>query len=230
MRYPLANHSVRMGFRRMAYMKKLTLAFTLATSIALFLALAGCSQTPNKTAPKAEEKAPEPVGGLSALYQMYRPARNWAADAEVLKMGSIPMREANIKPVPGKAVAWQVTFVSPSRAKARSWTYSVIEGEGTLHKGAFAGLEEAWSGPRGINKTFSMQAVKTDTEAAYKTALGKAAEYEKKNPGKPISFLLESTSKHPDPYWRVIWGESVGTSNFSVIVDAATGLYLETMR
>ena len=30
--------------------------------------------------------------------------------------------------------------------------------------------------------------------------------------------------------WRVVWGDSVGTSNFSVFVDATTGEYLETMR
>jgi hypothetical protein len=68
------------------------------------------------------------------------------------------------------------------------------------------------------------------TEAAYKTALSKGADYDKKNPGKAITFLLESTKKFPDPTWRVIWGESVGTSNFSIIVDASTGLYQETMR
>src|SRR5438876_151399 len=42
---------------------------------------------------------------------------------------------------------------------------------------------------------------------------------------------LRMTSIHlPDLTWRVIWGDSVGTSNFSVFVDATTGEYLETMR
>ncbi len=212
-------------------MKQLTYTLTGAVSLALLFFQAGCSDTSTKpVAKKTEEKPVEPIGGLDALYQMYRPARNWAPDIEVLKMGSIPMPDAKVKPERGKAVAWQATFVSPSRGKARSWTYSVVEGEGNLHTGAFAGLEEAWSGPRGQNQPFNIQAVKTDTDAAYKTALGKAAEYEKKNPGKPISFLLEQTKQHPDPYWRVIWGESAGSSNFSVLVDAATGLYLDTMR
>ena len=81
---------------------------------------------------------------------------------------------------------------------------------------------------------FPIAAVKVDTTAAYKTAMetpqSKAADYDKKNPGKPITILLEKTSKHPDPAWRIIWGESVGTSNFSVLIDASTGAYLETMR
>ena len=204
--------------------------FTLAMSCAVCLMLSGCSDTATEPAKKVAPKPPEAAGGLDALYQMYRPARNWASDVEVLKVGSIYMPEAGVKIVPGKAVAWEATFVSPSRQKARRWTYSAVEGEGNLHKGAFAGLEESWSGPRGVNKTFIIQAVKFDTDAAYNTAMTKAAEYDKKNPGKPISFILESTKKFPDPVWRVIWGESVGTSNFSIIVDASTGKYQETMR
>ena len=79
-----------------------------------------------------------------------------------------------------------------------------------------------------------MAAVKVDTDTAYKTAMdttqSKAGDYDKKNPGKPITILLERTNKHPDPAWRIIWGESAGTSNFSVLIDASTGEYLETMR
>ena len=79
-----------------------------------------------------------------------------------------------------------------------------------------------------------MAAIKVDTDAAYKTAMetvrSHAAEYDKKNPGKPITILLERTTKHPDPAWRIIWGESAGTSNFSVLIDASTGEYLETLR
>jgi hypothetical protein len=205
---------------------------TLALSCALALMLAGCSsETPTRTqAKKAEEKPPEPVTGRDALYSMYRSARSWGADAQILKLGSIPV--PGVKPEPGKAGAWQVTFVSPSKARARSWTFSVVEGEGNLHKGPFAGLEEGWSGPRGVTKPFIIAAVKIDTDAAYQTAMKQkqAIEYDKKNPGKPIVYLLESTSKHPDPAWRVLWGESVGTSNFSVLVDASTGDFLEIVR
>ncbi len=194
---------------------------------ALLGMLAGCSNpAPVK---KAEEKPPEPVTGLTGIYKMYAVARQWAPDAQVLNMGSILLQE--VKAEPGKAAAWQATFVSPSRSKARSWTYSVVEAQGNLHKGAFAGLEESWAGPRPNAQPFPIAAVKTDTDAAYQTALkNKGAEYDKKNPGKPIIFTLEKTSKFPDPSWRVIWGESVGTSNFSVLVDASTGLFQETLR
>lgn len=203
---------------------------TIAIGCAICLALTGCSGTPNKpqTAKKAEEAPPEPVSGREALYKMFMAARSWSTDIEILRLNSINLPE--VKAVPGKAAAWQVVFVSPGKAKARTWTFSVIEGEGNLHKGTFAGLEESWSGPRGATKPLIIQAVKTDSDEAYKTALTKAAEYEKKNPGKTISVILESTKKHPNPAWRVVWGESVTTSNFSVLVDASTGQYLETMR
>ena len=134
-----------------------------------------------------------------------------------------------VKADPGKAAAWQAIFVSASQNRARSYTYSVIESEGNLHKGVFAGPDQSWSAG-GAAKPFPMAAIKHDSDEAYQTALKKGADYEKKNPGKPITFLLESNNKFPDVSWRVIWGESVGTSNFSVFVDASTGQYLETMR
>ena len=202
----------------------------LAGCCAIALLLLGCSQSPSKSAAKTAEleKPAEPVTGLRALYQMYTAARGWAADAQPLTMNSINLPE--VKPEPGKAAAWQVTFVSPAGSKARSYTYSVIEAQGNLHKGVFAGPDQGWSGPRGNQKPFLMAAARKDSDTAYEVAIKKGAEYVKKNPDKPISYLLELTNRFPNPAWRVVWGESVGTSNFSVFVDASTGLYLETMR
>lgn len=202
--------------------------FTLFTACACFLLLAGCSTTPQQTTKKAEEKPAEPVTGLHALYQMYTAARGWSADIQPVRMNSIILPE--VAAAPGKAAAWQVTFASQRLSKARSYTYSVIEAQGNLHKGVFAGLDQSWSGSSSKVKPFLMAAAKIDTDAAYQTALKKGADYDKKNPGKPITFILEKVDKYPDPAWRVVWGESVGTSNFSVYVDASTGEYLETMR
>jgi len=196
-----------------------------ALAAASVLFIPGCSEAP----PPAEKKAappPEPVKGRTALYQMFNSARAWSPDVQVLSLKSIDLPE--VKRERGKAAAWQAYFVSPSSGRARSYTYSVIESVGNLHKGVFAGLEE--SGARGGTSPFLIAAVKTDSDEVYQTALKKAAEYEKKNPDKPISFLLEKTAQFPNPAWRVIWGESVGTSNFSVFVDASTGTYLQTMR
>jgi hypothetical protein len=210
-----------------------TSSILLAT--ALFALLTACSDTSttSTTVAKKEPEKLEPVGGQTAIFKMYQMARSWAPDAQVLTMQSMHLTEAK-DGAPGMAPAWQAVFVSAAKSQSRSYTYSIVEGEGNLHKGAFAGPEQGWSGPRGVNTPFLMAAIKVDTDAAYKTAMetptSRAADYDKKNPGKPITILLERTAKHPDPAWRIIWGESVGTSNFSVLIDASTGQYLETMR
>jgi hypothetical protein len=203
----------------------------LATATVLVALLTSCSETPQQTEKKAAEpaKPPQPVAGKYALYQMYTAARGaLGADIEPVQLKSIHL--GDVKAEPGKAGAWQVTFSSARAQKARSYTYSVVESEGNLHKGVFAGLDETWTGGARGPKPFPMAAVKIDTDAAYETAKKKAVDYEKKNPDKTISFLLEKTEKYPDPTWRVIWGESIGTSNFSVLVDASTGDYLQTLH
>lgn len=200
-------------------------SFLLPLSCALILVLAACSDQPVTEAKKAEAPA-EPVTGQSALFRMYQVARLWAPDVNVLKLTSIHLTE--VPTVRGKAGAWQATFTSAEKGVTRSYTYSVIEGEGNLHQGVFPGPQEPWSGP--ANKTFLISAVKIDTDAAYKTALEQAADYDKKNPNITISFDLEMHENFPNPSWRVIWGESAGTSAVSVLVDAFTGKYLETLH
>jgi hypothetical protein len=203
-------------------------------AIALLAVLTACSNTPAPTAAKKEPEKVEPATGQSAVFKMYQMARAWAPDSQVMKMQSMHLSEVK-EGAPGTAAAWQATFVSAAKSQSRSYTFSIVEGESNLHKGAFAGLEEGWNGnPSGMDSPFLMAAIKVDTDAAYKTAMesprSHAAEYDKKNPGKPITIMLERTPKHPSPAWRIIWGESAGTSNFSVLIDASTGEYLETLR
>jgi hypothetical protein len=208
-------------------MKKLLLP---ACCILAFLML-GCSEAPTTAEVKKEaEKPPEPVSGLTALTRMYQSARSWGPDAQPLKMLSVIIGEVPNVPR-GKAAVWEATFVSANRNQARPYTFSIVEIQPSLHKGVFPGLEQGWSGPRGNTTPFLMAAVKVDTGAAYETALKNGGEaYDKKNPGKPITVLLEKNSKFPSPVWRIIWGESLGTSNFSVFVDASTGEFQEKMH
>src|SRR5713101_3150286 len=125
-----------------------------AGSCALLILLAACSDTSKKAAKPAEpEKPPEPVTGRYALYQMFTAARGWVPDVQPLRLNSIHLPE--VKAERGKAAAWQVTFVSARSSRARSYTFSVIEGPGNLHKGVFALNEESWSGT-GTAKPFLM--------------------------------------------------------------------------
>ena len=196
--------------------------------VSLFI-LVACSETPPVAEKKAEPvKPPEPVTGEYAFFQMYGMARAWAPDLEALEVRSVPLTE--VKSEAGKSGAWEATFVSPGKRQARSYTYSVVESSGNLHKGVFAGPEESYSGPQGQTRPFPVSAVKIDSDKALEVALKHGAEYAKQNPNVPVSFLLQWTPRHRFPAWRVIWGKSVATSNFSVFVDSSEGTYLETMR
>ena len=195
----------------------------------LSLFLAACSGTPPATEKKAEPvKPPEPVTGQSAFYKMYGVARNWAPDVQALQLRSLPLQE--VRSEAGKAGAWEATFVTLSRGRSRVYTYAVVEAGGNLHKDVFAGPEEGYRGPSGQTQPFPAIAVKIDSDKAYQIALEHGADYAKKNPNMPVSFLLQWTRRHRFPAWRVVWGESVTSSAFSVFVDCGTGLYLETMR
>ncbi|MDR3701961.1 MAG: hypothetical protein P4L56_20090 [Candidatus Sulfopaludibacter sp.] len=198
--------------------------------LAGLLLLTACSEQPATTQKKEPEKPPEPVTGLSALYKMYQVARTWDPRADVLKMES--MHSPDIPETPGKAGIWGATFVSPTQGRSHSYTFSLIEQMPSLHKGVFQVADEVYAGPKGVTSSFLIAAVKTDTDAAYQTAKlqPKAIEYDKKFPGKVITILLEKNNRFPDPVWRVVWGESTGTANFSIFVDATSGGFLEIMH
>jgi len=189
------------------------LAFVPVCGFALLLA--GCSEQPEAKT----RKTAEPVTGQTALYRMYQVARSWAPDAEVLKMNSIHLTE--VPTIRGEAGAWQVEFTSASKSAQRTYTYSVVESEGNLHEGVFPGPEQSWGGP--ASQPFVVGGVKVDTDAAYQRALTKAGEYNAQNTKQTISFELGKQEGSENPVWRVIWGESAGTSGLSVLVDARTG-------
>ena len=197
----------------------------LALAAAACLLSTGCSEQP--APPPAKAEPPQPVTGQSGLFKMFQVARAWAPDVQVLKMDSLHL--SGVPETPEKAGEWEAVFVSPSLGAAKTFTWCAVDVEPTLHKGAFAGAEEPFSGSHG-SSPFLISAVKIDTDAALATATARAADYAKKNAGQPITYVLEKVDRFANPAWRVIWGESVGTANFSVYIDATTGAYLETMH
>ena len=203
-------------------------------AIALLAILTACSDTPTTTVAKKEPEKPEPVTGQTAVFKMYQMARAWAPDAQVMNLQS--MRLSEVKDgAPGHRarLAGHLRLHRPRVSRAATPSPS-WRAKATCTKARSPDPSKAGAATRGLNSSFLMAAIKVDTDAAYKTAMetlrSHAAEYDKKNPGKPITIMLERTAKHPDPAWRIIWGESAGTSNFSVLIDASTGEYLETLR
>ena len=195
--------------------------------IPVFLIMVGCSE---ETKPAARQKEPEkpaePVTAEYALEKVYPIARSWAPDAQLLSMSNLDLKE--VKSGGGKAGAWELTFVADRKHRARRYTYSAATSS-NLPKGVTGGSEDSWF-PVGQTRPFFIQAVKTDSVAAYETAMKKGAEYASKHPDMPMKFLLEFTKELRNPAWRVIWGESVAMSGYSIFVDATTGAYVKTGR
>jgi len=192
-------------------------------AIAPVVLLTGCSSPTPEV--KVEKKPAEPVTGLHALYAMYGKARLWAPDIKILRLSSIHIDK--VKPEPGKAPAWQVVFASESLGQKRAYTYSVVDASTTLREGTFPESPGSWSND---NRAFLIAALRTDTDKAWETALKHAADYAKKNPDMQISYSLELGRQINEPMWRVIWGESATSSAISILVDANTGDYVETLH
>ena len=181
-----------------------------------------CGSSPE---PKVEKKPAVPVTGLHALYAMYGKGRLWAPDIKLVRLSSIDI--AQVKRESGKAPAWQAIFASESLGQKRAYTYSVFDASTTLREGTFPDSPAAWSNDK---RAILMAAIRTDTDKAWETALKHGDQYAKKNPDMPISYLLEMGRQNSEPLWRVIWGESVTSSALSILIDASTGEYLETLH
>src|ERR1035441_8774472 len=95
--------------------------FLSLSGCALMLILTGCLAKSQPGQKKDPPKPAEPVTGQTALYRMYQVVRSWAPDAQVLKMNSIHLLE--VPSVPGQAGAWEATFTSATKGRARSYTY-----------------------------------------------------------------------------------------------------------
>jgi hypothetical protein len=194
--------------------------------ITLF-AVTSCTETPKTETKKEPAKPLEPITGRQAFQQMYVSARGWAPDAQPIQLKSIQLQD--VKAPAGKAGAWQCTFVSPGRGRAKMYTWSAVESSGNLHQGVFGGNEESYA-PSRQQQPFLAAAIKTDSDEAYQTAAKKSADFLKKYPDMPVNFILEWTPRFPNLTWRVLWGESVSTSPYSVFVDATNGQFLEKMH
>lgn len=199
--------------------------------LASALLFSGCSDSPKTEVKKEPEKPAEPLTGRQAFQQMYPGARAWARDAAPLQLLSLNLTE--VKSAKGRAGAWQGTFVSLAQRKSKSITWSAMDLGTSLHKGVFAGPENDYSASPGAESVpFDVVAIRTDSDAAYDVALQQkeTEAYLKKNPDKPVMFILEKNRRFPDVSWRVVFGESVGTSDYSVFVDATTGKYLQKIH
>jgi hypothetical protein len=195
-----------------------------ATAMVAALVLSACSEAPNTTAKvetevkKEPAKAPEAVTAQRAFYELYKPARAWATDLLALSVasGEVP----NIKNEDGKAGLWTAVFVSPSRKEARTFTYAAVD-SGDNRRGVNIGNVLAWGGATKTSKPFSSSEFAVDSDAAYKTASAKAADWLKKHPNEKATFRLGNASRFSAPIWYIMWGTT--KNGYAALVNATTG-------
>lgn len=193
----------------------------------LCLIPAACSRS-NKSRTAAEIKdpgatspvaAPEAVAAQSAFFEMYKPARKWAADVMPLSVasGEVP----GIKNEGGKAAMWTAVFVSATKREARTLFYSVADSGSDIRKGVSVGGAQVWSGPTPKSKPFSSGEFTINSDAAFSTAAKKAEVWLRKNPGKKLAIYLGSESRFAGPVWYFMWGDK--KSGYLAFVSATTG-------
>jgi hypothetical protein len=186
--------------------------------------LTACSDDPRPQAKSKENEPLPPLTGRQALQQTLGPARAWAADSQPLRVRSMNLE--NIKSADGKAGLWEIVYISQARSRARRFVWSAIDSGESLHQGVFGEHDEAWTGFSGNERLIPTAALMVDTPEALKTAMSKSGEYLKKDgPKPPVSYALEATSRFVNPVWRVMWGNTASTAQWSVFVDASTGQY-----
>lgn len=195
------------------------------------LGLTSCSSEPAKTteaktdttdaAKSTPAGPPQPVAAKMAFYEMYTPAYKWAPDMLPLSLKSSEV--AGVKNSEGKAGVWIAVFGSAALKQARTYTYSVADQLPTITKGVKAEDPEPWGGPTTAAQTFQTSDFMTDSDAAWKTAAMKAADWLKEpaNAAKPWSMALGSAARFPSPVWYIVFGND--KSGYQVYVSATTG-------
>ncbi len=188
----------------------------------LFLASCGGSAV---NAPVEPPPPPEPVSALRAFTFAFGKARTKAPDLEVFTISNL-----NLEGVPsegGKAGAWQFQFVSPSKGAIYSMRYAVVDELPSFREGAWDSGSQSYS-PRGMRaKPFPIQALRCDSTTAYEIAVENASDYLKKADLPPVNFMLEHTDMYALPTWRVYWGTSLSTAEYSVYIDANQSKFLK---
>lgn len=195
---------------------------------AVVLFLSGCGSTADPPATKAPANPPEAVGGQMAAFRMYTMARQWAQDVLLLRLENLEISE--VKGGRGLSGAWRAVFVSPQLGKQREYSFAVVESEEiNLRSGVYARQPVSYVANPQL-KPFLIAALKIDSVKAYELAVEESGAYIKKRPDMPVQYELSFTSQTPNAAWRVIWGPSVSRSDYSIYIDASTGIFMRRSR
>jgi hypothetical protein len=199
--------------------------FLATTLIVATLGLPSCSQAPKtaskeKTEAKKElAKAPEALTAQRAFYEAYKLARPWAPD--LLALSVVSGEATGLANEGGKAGLWTITFVSPSRKEARVFTYAAVASGEEFQQGVNISNALPWGGATPTSKPFSNSEFAVDSDAAYKVAAEKAADWLKTHPNEKATLRLGNASRFAAPVWYVMWGST--KNGYAALVNATTG-------
>jgi len=192
--------------------------------LSVVLLISACSETPTETKTKQPEKPSAPITAQQAFRYTYPASRAWAADSLPLRIRSIHLTDVPAES--GKAGAWEIIYVSQAQQQAKIYTWSAIEASETLHKDVFAGKAQSWSNS-GQEKPFEASLFHIDSPAALETAITNSKAYLDKPGTKPATnFMVEFTPRFPEPVFRVMWGETAGSAEYTALIGASTGQML----
>lgn len=202
--------------------RKLLNSAAFVAVLLLAAAPAGCKKSPveaNSKEPAVETRKPlDPITGQSAFNQMYRPVREWAADALPLTLAAEEL--PGFQNEGGRAAKWTGVFVSPSRREARTVFFSAADQPG-LQRGITLAGSQPWSGATPKSRPFNPTQFFVDSDQAYKTASAKAAPWLKAHPGKKMSLFLAGGTRNPEPVWVLMWGDT--KTGYLAYINATSG-------
>ena len=188
-------------------------------AVVLPLLLAACSSAPEPAAKTEPKQAPTPLTGRQGIQSTFPSARAWSADAQLFRARSLNL--AGYPSTEGKAIAWEVTYVSASKGASRTFQWSAVE-LGNVHEGVFAGPQQSWR--QGRETPIDLSQLGEDTPELLAEANDAAKDYLKSSKEKPaITYHLESNPRFPVPSWQVMWGNTAGTAQYVVHLDAKSG-------
>ena len=186
------------------------------------LLLTACSDTPAPVA-KAPEPPPSPISGRQAFQYMYGSSRIWATDSMPLTIRSLTVPD--VKPENGKAGAWEVVFVS--EAMAPSPHLHLVRRRNRKRPQRCVPRPTGKLARRRPQPVVFAGAAESRYHRSPDSRPSTSPDPYLNKPGQrpPVNYLLnyETATRFPNPVWRVLWGGSVSSAEYTVTVDASTG-------
>lgn len=197
---------------------------------AVFLTACTSEQKPTeqpKQAPAAEQKKKEVEleTGRRVFQNLYITARNWAADAQPVRLESAANDQA--PGLDGKAAIWRARFASPAtRGAIKSFQWSGMPDD----DGITPGTEDNFNPANAQTKPFDFAFLKSDSNDAFAEAQQNGGEKYLAKAGDKgrVTYELEWNARKNELYWIVRYGGGAGRLN--ILVNASTGKYLRVLK